>query len=227
MNRNKLKIFKTSALITAGFVLIEGGCYAASNIISSGIKPFCDNEVKAYKLIKNEKNKEGNFCYEELITTFDNLNEAILIYTPYEQEKNFIKRNVFKIDASNYSDAEINYIINNVSNQRLLLSQEYVQNIISIAQNGNSLYCKYYKSEYADIIPSDNNYEISYATFKVYMDETQMITVDASTQKNVNITYSLMMGGMGACYLGYCSLILKSQNGSKKKTKELKGTNNK
>lgn len=135
-----------------------------------GIKPFSENQYYKPKTTMVDRGKNG-ISYKYIYTDEELFEESVVIRTPYYYDNyGNIRRGVYAVNINQFSNIELEHIYGNVSNQDILLNQEYIKNLIDNNYN-NELYFfnhdifNFICSEYTYEIPEDNNFEISYATY--------------------------------------------------------------
>lgn len=212
MKIKNLKINKSLALLTFGLVLSEG--ITLFSFIRCGNKPFTKNKFKVHKVITTEYNKDG-ITKSEKYASKQILRESIILKTPYYKNiDGKYERDLYSISTNNLSDEEVNYLLNNVSNQRELLNQDYIQDLIEKNKGGSELF-KYVNHEEIDKIPADNNYEVAYAIYDEDLNDVKMISSKVN-DVSVSFLYSLISTFELALGISYYRMI--KDNKIKKKS---------
>ena len=94
---------------------------------------------------------------------------------PYEDNTNGkYEREVLIVPKKCFSNVEYQYTKENIDNQELLLEQDYISEIIDLSNEATDM--KIFTYDEVEELPQENPYEISCATFDVYLDDT--ITVN-------------------------------------------------
>lgn len=204
---------KSLCLATCGFVLLEGMVY--SGFCKCIGKPFTRGEYEAHKVTVRENTPLGleEKCFYD-IDDYDE--ESIVVKTPYSiTDDGNVEREIFFCDTDNVSDVEKNFIIDNVSDQKLLLSQDYIQELVRKIDYGD---LEFYNYEQAQDIPEDNSYEIGYATFDTNLNDVQMVN-SLPMDILISVGYTLASIIPLGIYIYVCSNI-KAKEEEKAKVKE-------
>lgn len=177
----KKTTIKKMAVFAGGLVLSGTISYSAINNIFE-VKPFTQNKYAIYKVNLREYNENGvkdNPYYSKDGNFNKNiLTNSIFIRTPfYTDSDGIIRRDVYTYDSSILSQDEINYVIDNIGNQELLLSRDYIKNVIEAGTNNygnlkNIDGLNFINSETSNLIPYNNDFEISYAEYDPDFNET-------------------------------------------------------
>ncbi len=158
-----LKLTKKIAIMSSSFVLSQALIYAGFTAIT-GVKPFKKNEYETHLITMTEYSKDGKSNVEFYRPSLL-LESSLLIKTPYYEIKpEKYERKIYRVPLDLCSNAEIQYIMNNVNNQKDLLEKDYVKELID-GINTDKDYILWQKEEVAKL-PIYNDYEISYATFE-------------------------------------------------------------
>lgn len=204
---------KSLCLATCGFVLLEGMVYGG---FCKGIgKPFTKGEYEAHKVTVRENTPLG--LEEKCFYAIDDYDEeSIVVKTPYSiTDDGNVEREIFFCDTDNVSNVEKNFIIDNVSDQKLLFSQDYIRELVRKIDYGD---LEFYNYEQVQDIPEDNNYEIGYATFDTDLNDVQMVnSLPMDTLISVGYTLaSIIPLGIYICVCGN----IKAKEEEKTKVKE-------
>lgn len=204
---------KSLCLATCGFVLLEGMVYGGFAKIVG--KPFTKGEYEAHKVTVRENTPLG--LEEKSFYAIDDYDEeSIVVKTPYSITDNGnIEREIFFCDIDNVSDVEKNFIVDNVTDQKLLRSQDYIQELV---QKLDNIDLEFYNYEQVQDIPEDNNYEIGYAIFDTDLSDVQMIN-SKSMDILISVGYTLASIIPLGIYMFTCSNI-KANEEEKNKIKE-------
>ena len=195
---NKINLKQLAAF--AGSIVLSGTITynAASSIFN--VKPFHENKYSIYRinLIEHKKDGQSNEFIYSNSKNFDSklLMNSILIKTPYYiDEDGFARRDIYKYDINKLSLDEIAFIMDNIENQKLLFSKDYIRDIIGTTENNyesirNNKYFTLFNYEKAAAIPYDNDFEISYTE---YMPNSKEVLYYSSKTNDttVNINYSV------------------------------------
>lgn len=174
----KKETIKKMAVFAGGLVLSGTISYSAiANVFE--VKPFTKNNYSIYKVNLKEHKKNGiiDNPYYSKDGNFNKyiLTNSIFIRTPfYTDSDGIIKRDVYAYDNSKLFQEEINFVIDNIGNQDLVLSKEYIKSVIDAGIDSlKNIDClNYINSEICNFIPDNNDFEISYAEYDSDSNET-------------------------------------------------------
>ena len=164
MDIKNLKVNKKTLICTGSWLVLTPLVVVGVAKIGGDKIISKDDTYEVHRIDMTEYSKDGILENDKYLSERPEYDNCIILKRPYEENNDKIERKVIGIDASSYSQVEIDYILDNLDNQDLLLSQDYIQNIIDKYENDYNQTVTYSYYEYSSVIPDDNNYEISYIT---------------------------------------------------------------
>lgn len=199
MKITNFKLNKNIAIFLSGFTLINVCMYKVySDIIK--LKPFQENHYKIYKVYEDELTQYGVVKDSYYLSQKINSDEykSIVIKTPYfENSSGEIIRNNYLIPIDYYDHRQINYIKNNINNQKQIFSKDFI--IETIEQINELKEPNIYKIDYLDKIPKENNYEITY--LQRYDNDNEFAYIKNKERDFANnITYTSIAFLGNTCY---------------------------
>ena len=174
MKIKNLNIKHKAAVLTAGGIILGQGAFSAA-FFANDRYPFVKNDYTAHLVQVQETTKDGDFTYQKYAVSSYDTGDAILLKRPYEENTNGkYEREVLIVPKKCFSNVEYQYTKENIDNQELLLEQDYISEIIDLSNEATDM--KIFTYDEVEELPQENPYEISCATFDVYLDDT--ITVN-------------------------------------------------
>lgn len=158
-----LKINKKALVVASGFILTQAiyfGCY----VDKTEKNPFVNNKYKASRLDVKEYSKEGKAEITTYVTKpMDKKSSLVLKMPYYEIDDNMYEREVLFIPDDQMSNVEKEYTIQNIDDQTLLMSQDYIGDIIKKSDNGSNF--ELFRYEEAKDVLEQDKYEITFVEF--------------------------------------------------------------
>lgn len=213
-----LKIYKNIGLLAGSITLASVISY---NICSDGLKltPFKHNEYNHYNTVTERYTKDGvhvTFSYGDETEA-----DYIVVKKPYQDNIFNYSRYTYKYKLNDVTSEQKSFLIKNIENQKLLLNQEYIKEIIDIVGTNNSKILRETTTE----LPNDNNYEIEYINIDVDYNDSKLIASD-QIDSFANLYFFIMAGVLTATqvtmYLSMKKAMCKTNNSSKILKKEIK-----
>ena len=168
MKIKNLNIKNKAAVLTAGGIILGQGAFSAV-FFANDRYPFVKNDYTAHLVQVQETTKDGDFTYQKYAVSSYDTGDAILLKRPYEDNTNGkYEREVLIVPKKCFSNVEYQYTKENIDNQELLLKQDYISEIIDLSNEATDM--KIFTYDEVEELPQENPYEISCATFDVYLD---------------------------------------------------------
>lgn len=197
MKIKNLNIKNKAAILTAGWIILGQGAFTGF-CAANNKYPFVKNDYVAHLVQVKETTKDGDFTYQKYDISSYDAGDVILLKKPYEDNMNGkYEREVLIVPKKYFSNVEYQYTKENIDNQELLLEQDYISEIIDLAKEATDM--KIFTYDEVEELPQENPYEISCATFDVYLDDTAIVN-DSGKDFIFNLGYisgSLVILGTG------------------------------
>lgn len=190
-----LRINKKALVVASGFILtqvIYFGCY----VKKTEKNPFVNNKYKASHLDITEYSKEGKSELVTYVTEPMNKKSSLVLKMPYyEVDDNMYEREVLFIPDDQMSNVEKEYTIQNIDDQTLLMSQDYIGDIIKKSDNGSNF--ELFRYEEAKDVLEQDQYEITFVEFNQDSKDIKYIKSKKEDFKNrfVYFTGAIALGG--------------------------------
>lgn len=170
MDKNKIK---KMAVFASGLVLSGTISYTTISKATK-LKPLTSNTYSISKVGFKEYNQFG-VIDKPLFSKngdFDSklLTSSICIKTPFYEKDGIIKRDIYNVDISRFTKEELDFIIENINNQKMLFEKEYIKEYVDMGViNYSDIKCingvTYVKYEIINDIPYYNDFEVSYLEY--------------------------------------------------------------